>query len=132
MIDEFPAFAVAAACAQGDEQRLAGARAAAQRIGPHLGMLGSELRRLGVDFSETADGFVIRGGNALTGGEANPHGDHRLAMALALVGLVSTAPVTVSGAEIIDESFPGFAQTLRALGADVKMDPAADEPDRPG
>jgi 3-phosphoshikimate 1-carboxyvinyltransferase len=43
------------------------------------------------------------------------HGDHRLAMALAVAGLVADGPVTVQGAGCIADSFPGFAETLLAL-----------------
>jgi 5-enolpyruvylshikimate-3-phosphate synthase len=40
-------------------------------------------------------------------------------MAMLVAGLAASGPVTVDGAEMIRESFPGFVDTLRALGADV-------------
>lgn len=112
-IDEFPAVAVAAAFADGvttvrDAQELR------FKETDRIASLVTELAALGVDIHENPDGFVIRGGT-LKGGTADALGDHRLAMSLALCGL--RAPVTVTGAEILDESFPGFAGTLAALGA---------------
>ncbi len=50
-------------------------------------------------------------------GSVNSHGDHRLAMALTVAGLAGKSPVTISGAQVIDESFPEFTGALRALGA---------------
>jgi 3-phosphoshikimate 1-carboxyvinyltransferase len=117
MIDEFPIFAVAAACAEGrtvvrdaDELR--------HKESDRITALGGELRRLGVAFTETPDGFIIDGG-PVRGGEVQSHGDHRLAMSLAIAGLAAQAPVTVSGAEMVSESFPGFSGVLRALGVSV-------------
>ncbi len=120
MIDEFPVFAVAAAYAEGrtvvqDAQELR------LKESDRIGLLGQELGRLGVDFLETPDGFVIHGGRPLSGGEAQAHGDHRLAMALSVAGLAAAAPVAVHGAEIADESFPGFAALLHTLGAQVSV-----------
>ncbi|MBN2548571.1 MAG: 3-phosphoshikimate 1-carboxyvinyltransferase [Anaerolineales bacterium] len=118
MIDEFPAFAVAAAYAEGltvvsqaEELRF--------KESDRITALGQELGRLGVDFKEMPDGFHIRGGLPLSGGVVNSHGDHRLAMALAAAGLAAKAEVVVGGAGIITQSYPEFAATLRALGADV-------------
>ena len=71
---------------------------------------------------ELPDGFRIQGSGALAGGEIQPHGDHRLAMALAVAGLAARDPVEVHGAQIIGESFPDFAGVLRSLGAQVELD----------
>ena len=118
MIDEFPIFAVAAACASG-ETRVCEAEELRYKESDRISALGQELSRLGVDFSETPDGFVIRGGRPVRGGQVQSHGDHRLAMSLAVSGLVSSQPVQVEGAEMIHESFPAFTSVLRLLGANV-------------
>ena len=61
-------------------------------------------------------------GICLPGGAAvDPHGDHRLAMSLAVAGLAAVKPVSVSGAEIVDESFPEFIPVLQALGARLEQ-----------
>jgi 3-phosphoshikimate 1-carboxyvinyltransferase len=118
MIDEFPAFAVAAACAEG-ETVVAEAEELRYKESDRITSLGGELKRLGIAFEETADGFKIKGGGLIEGGQVESHGDHRLAMSLALAGLVSRKPVLVSGADMIHESFPDYAAVLAGLGADI-------------
>jgi 3-phosphoshikimate 1-carboxyvinyltransferase len=120
MIDEFPAFAVAACFAHGrtevrDAQELRG------KESDRISMLCSELRGLGVEVEEFPDGFAIEGGT-LRGGTVNPHGDHRLAMSMAIAGLASQEAVTVRQMEIVRESYPGFFEMLQGLGADVRVD----------
>ncbi|MDD4019806.1 MAG: 3-phosphoshikimate 1-carboxyvinyltransferase, partial [Kiritimatiellae bacterium] len=78
-----------------------------------------ELKKLGVSLEERKDGFLIRGGT-LTGGTCEAHGDHRLAMSLALAGLAAPTPVTVRHAEILNESFPDFVPQLRVLGVTAR------------
>jgi 3-phosphoshikimate 1-carboxyvinyltransferase len=119
MIDEFPALAVAAAFARG-RTVVSGAQELRYKESDRIAALCAELRALGAQIQEHPDGFTIEGGQPLAGGHASTHGDHRLAMALALAGLAAQTPVAVSGAEIAAESFPGFASTLRALGADIQ------------
>lgn len=118
MIDEFPAFAAAAVYANGSTL-VQDAAELRNKESDRISALCQGLRLLGVQAQEAADGFTISGSNPVMGGTAGAHGDHRLAMALALVGLASVNPVTVLGSEIIHESFPEFAGTLAALGADV-------------
>jgi 3-phosphoshikimate 1-carboxyvinyltransferase len=118
MIDEFPVFAVAAAYAHG-ETRVRDAEELRHKESDRISALGGELRALGVDFSETSDGFIVRGGRTLGGGRVQSHGDHRLAMSLAVAGLAAQAPVQVAGAEMIHESFPDFVSVIRSLGASI-------------
>lgn len=115
MIDEFPAFAIAAAYA-GGETRVRDAQELRYKESDRISALAGELRKLGVGIQETPDGFILHGGRPLLGGQVDPHGDHRLAMSLALAGLAAQGPVTIAGAEIISESFPEFVPILTALG----------------
>lgn len=122
MIDEFPAFAVAASFAQG----VTTVRDAAElrlKESDRISAICQELRALGVQINETPDGFIVQGGRPLHGGAVQVHGDHRLAMALAVAGLAAQEPVVVQNAEIIAESFPGFVSTLHALGVNVNSNP---------
>lgn len=119
MIDEFPAFAVAAAYAQG-ETRVREATELRTKESDRIQAL-AELVRLGGQITEHVDGFDVLGRERLEGGEANPHGDHRMAMALAIAGLAARQPVNVNDAEIITESFPGFVDSLQSLGAQVEV-----------
>ncbi len=124
MIDEFPAFAIAAAFAQG-KTIVSEAEELRHKESDRIGALVGELGKLGVQAAETADGFSITGGALPTAGQVDPHGDHRLAMALALTGLAGQGPVVVNGAQIIAESFPEFPLVLQSLGAGLKTEPEA-------
>jgi 3-phosphoshikimate 1-carboxyvinyltransferase len=118
MIDEFPIFAVAAAYADG---LTTVSEAAELRVkeSDRIDSVCRELRKLGVTILEKPDGFVVEGGQSLTGGQIDPHGDHRLAMSLAVAGLAASQPVEIQSAEIIHESYPEFIPTLQALGAEI-------------
>jgi len=59
--------------------------------------------------------MIIQGGVKLTGADVESCGDHRLAMALAVAGLIAEGETAVKDAEVINVSFPGFMATLRAL-----------------
>lgn len=120
MIDEFPVFAAAAACAESptvvrDAQELR------YKESDRIAALCVELRALGVAAEETPDGFILPGGG-VRGGQVDPHGDHRLAMALAVAGLAADSPVQVGGAEIVRESFPEFIDALGSLGGQVRVE----------
>jgi len=120
MIDEFPIFAVAAAYSEG----VTTVRDAAElrlKESDRIAGLCSELRALGAAAEERPDGFSITGGDLPGGAAVDPHGDHRLAMSLAVAGLAAVKPVSVSGAEIVDESFPEFIPVLQALGARLEQ-----------
>ncbi len=118
MIDEFPVLAVAAARAEGITV-VRGAVELRHKESDRISMLAAELRKVGVGVEETPDGFSIAGPAEIAGGKVDPHGDHRLAMALAVAGLVSKTPVEVEGAECVSESFPNFAGLMNSLGAQI-------------
>jgi 3-phosphoshikimate 1-carboxyvinyltransferase len=119
MIDEFPAFAVGAAFASGRTE-VREAEELRYKESDRIGTLVEGLQQLGASASEVPDGFIIEGHGGVPGGcTLAAHGDHRLGMSFALAGLAAAAPVTVSGAEIINESFPNFGGTLKHLGAAV-------------
>lgn len=117
-IDEFPAIAVAAAFADGTTV-VRDAEELRYKESDRIAAVVSQLRALGTDVNETPDGFSVRGGT-VRGGIACAHGDHRLAMSMALCGLRAPAPVTVEGAEILDESFPGFVSSLDSLRQEAR------------
>lgn len=117
-IDEFPAIAVAAAFADGTTTVM-DAEELRYKESDRIAAIVTQLRALGAEVAETPDGFSVRGGT-VHGGVARANGDHRLAMSMALCGLRTPAPVTVAGAEILDESFPGFVSTLDTLRQDAR------------
>ena len=119
MIDEFPAFSVAAAFAEGQSQ-VKDAIELRFKESDRIKSLCEEFAKVGVNIQEEKDGFTIQGRKNIQGGKINPHGDHRLAMAGAILGLASEQPVIVQNAEIIAESFPNFTSTLENLGAMIE------------
>jgi 3-phosphoshikimate 1-carboxyvinyltransferase len=118
MIDEFPALAVAAAFAEGATS-IRQAEELRHKETDRIAVMCRELAAVGVRVTEHPDGLTIEGGVRVPGGEAASHGDHRVAMAMALTGLAAAGPVRVRNASIIAESFPGFALALHSLGAGV-------------
>jgi 3-phosphoshikimate 1-carboxyvinyltransferase len=76
------------------------------------------LDAMGVTVEPTADGMGITGGRGLRGAALASHGDHRLAMAWAVAGLVARGETRVGGAEVADVSYPGFWQTLQQVSAE--------------
>ena len=111
-IDEFPAIAAVAAFAEGVTV-VREAKELRYKESDRIAAIVTQLRALGAEVDEFDDGFAVHGGT-LTGGTAQANGDHRLAMSMALCGL--RAPVSVAGAEILNESFPSFVPSLVALG----------------
>lgn len=110
-IDEFPALAAVAAFAEGDTV-VREAEELRFKESDRIAAIVNQLAALGTEVEEFRDGFRVRGGT-LRGGTAAAGGDHRLAMSLALTGLA--ADVSVDGAEILDESFPGFTAMIDGL-----------------
>jgi 3-phosphoshikimate 1-carboxyvinyltransferase len=118
MIDEFPIFAVLASQAQG-ETVVREAEELRVKESDRIGSLASELRKLGVQIDERPDGFVIAGPTRLRGAVVDSHGDHRLAMSLAVAGLIAEGETTVTRAEAYRESFPNFVDLIHGLGGTV-------------
>ncbi len=121
MIDEFPVLFVAAALAQGrtvtsglDELRV--------KESDRLAVMAAALTAAGARIEEREDGLVIdgTGGDHLSGGNNHPiatHLDHRIAMSMAVAGLVSKAGVEVDDTRPIATSFPVFEALLDGLAA---------------
>lgn len=120
MIDEFPIFAVAAAYAKG-RTIVENAGELRHKESDRITDLSTELCAIGIDAKETFDGFIISGGHKPAGGKVNTHGDHRLAMSLAIAGLGAQNPVVVPNAEYIQESFPAFVDIIRHCGASMEI-----------
>ena len=120
MVDEIPAWAIAAALAHGTS-RLSGAGELRVKESDRLAAIARNLRAVGITCEEQPDGVAITGGRP-HGGEVEARGDHRIAMAFALLGTRAGGPVVIDDASSIATSFPGFVATLAALGG--RMSPA--------
>jgi 3-phosphoshikimate 1-carboxyvinyltransferase len=118
-IDEFPIFTVAATQAQG----ITTVRDATElrvKETDRIGAVAQELSKMGARIDEHPDGMSIHGPVRLHGAVVETHHDHRLAMSLAVAGLIADGETVVQDAGFIDDSFPGFVETMQALGADIR------------
>ncbi|MCC4601226.1 3-phosphoshikimate 1-carboxyvinyltransferase [Xanthomonas melonis] len=114
MIDEFPALFVAAAAAQGSTV-VSGAAELRVKESDRLATMATGLRTLGVRVDETPDGATIHGG-AIGSGVIESHGDHRIAMAFAIAGQLSTGSVQVNDVANVATSFPDFDRLAQTAG----------------
>ena len=121
MIDEFPAFMVAAMCAAG-RTMVRDAQELRLKETDRLAVMTTELCRLGAQIEEFEDGFAIEGPQALQGADVEGHDDHRIAMSLTLAGMLAQGTTVVHDAACIGDSFPGFAETLQQLGAMLRVE----------
>ncbi len=119
MIDEIPVLAVAATQAQG-RTVIRDAQELRVKETDRIATTAAELRKMGAEIQPTEDGLVVQGPTPLYGADVDSHGDHRLAMALAVAGLIAKGVTTVLNAHVTRDSFPGFETTLQALGARVE------------
>jgi 3-phosphoshikimate 1-carboxyvinyltransferase len=117
-IDELPVLAVLATQANGRTQVRDAAELRVKET-DRIAVLVRELRRLGAHIEEQPDGFIVEGPTALGSAPVNSHGDHRLAMALAVAALVASGPVLIEQAECFADSYPGFQRALQKLGVEV-------------
>jgi 3-phosphoshikimate 1-carboxyvinyltransferase len=114
LIDEVPVLAVAAALARGRTE-IRDATELRVKESDRLAALARELGALGARVSERPDGLVIEGGVPLRGARVRSGGDHRIAMALAVAGLVAEGETVIEDTACIATSFPQFADLLNTL-----------------
>jgi 3-phosphoshikimate 1-carboxyvinyltransferase len=111
LIDEVPALAVAACRAEGSFT-LTEARELRVKESDRIKTVVEGLGCLGARVRELPDGLVVEGGTPLRGARVRSHGDHRIAMALAVAALAADGPTEIEGADCVDVSFPEFFSLL--------------------
>jgi 3-phosphoshikimate 1-carboxyvinyltransferase len=111
MIDEFPILAVAATFADG-RTVVRDAEDLRVKESDRILTAAQGLSRLGANIQTKKDGWIIQGGVALKGAAVSSHGDHRIAMSLAVAALRAKGPTTVLDTENIGTSFPTFEKLL--------------------
>lgn len=116
IIDEVPALAVAAAFAAGTTHMRDAAELRVKES-DRIAALEQELTELGVAVQARADGLSIRGGSPRSG-TFESHGDHRVAMALAVAANALAGTSTVRGWQDVGVSYPAFADDLDRLAGD--------------
>lgn len=115
LIDELPVLAVAMAAARGTSVvREAGELRVKES--DRISAVCSELSKMGVAIEELEDGFIIQGNpDSFHGAETDSHGDHRIAMSLAVAALRATGSTLINNSDAVDISFPTFWQELARL-----------------
>lgn len=117
VIDEIPILAIAATQVPGEVIIRDAADLRAKET-DRISAMVENLRRMGAKVGEMPDGLIVEGGYTLQGAEIDSFGDHRIAMAFAIAGLLAQDEVVIDGAEWVDTSFPGFFDVLESLRED--------------
>ncbi len=111
LIDELPLLAVLATQAEG-VTTVRGAQELRFKESDRIEVMAAALRSLGADVEPRPDGFVVAGPTPLGGGEVDAAGDHRVALSLAVAGLVARDNVRIQGWSSTETSFPEFLGLL--------------------
>ena len=114
LIDEIPMLAVAGCVARG-KTVIRDAGELRVKESDRIATVASELSRLGAKIEPLPDGMVIYGGRPLSGTEVDSHFDHRLAMSLAVAGLIAKGETTIKHAQVAQVSYPAFWQSLLSV-----------------
>ncbi len=121
MIDEVPALCALAAATKGTTE-IRDAAELRVKESDRIAVMAKVLTAFGVPCEELPDGMRIQGGGPRQGAEVHSEGDHRIAMAAAVMGMTAAGTTVVHDVDCIATSFPGFAETFRALGADIHFE----------
>ena len=114
VIDELPVLALAACFARGTTV-IRDAQELRVKESDRIRTTVEGLSRLGARIEERPDGMVIHGGAPLTGADCQAFGDHRIAMTMAVAGLLARGETVVTGMEAAGVSYPNFGETLAQL-----------------
>lgn len=120
LIDELPLVAVTGALGEGSTVILDAAELRVKES-DRIAVMARNLEAMGVAVEEFQDGMRIEGcgGRPRGGCSVDSHGDHRVAMAMAIMACFAQRPVTIRDIDCTETSFPGFWQTLERMGAHV-------------
>jgi 3-phosphoshikimate 1-carboxyvinyltransferase len=114
MIDELPVLAVAATQAAGTSV-IAGAGELRVKESDRVAAIAEGLSAMGADISPQEDGWIINGPRQLEGARVRSWGDHRVAMAMAVAGLIADGKTEIEDAECVEISYPKFFDDLEYL-----------------
>ncbi len=113
----------ALACAAHGETTIRGVEHVRHKEVDRLAALAEELPKFGANVEELRDGLKIEGApDSLRGAKVNPRGDHRLAMAFAVVAAVADGRTVIEDAECVAISYPRFWSDVRELGLSVRTE----------
>jgi 3-phosphoshikimate 1-carboxyvinyltransferase len=116
LIDELPVLAVAATVLPGKSE-IRGAAELRVKESDRIAVLAAGLKAMGAEVEELADGLAIAGPRQLEGAVVDSAGDHRIAMAFAVAGMLADGETEIAGAESAQISDPGFWEQAAHFGA---------------
>ena len=122
MIDEMPAFFIAASLADG-VTKVADAKELRTKESDRLQVMSEVLNSFGVKFRLEKDGILIDGlgkKGIFNAAEINSHGDHRIAMASSIGSLRSDGETTILNCLNVDTSFPNFIEVCKEVGIKIE------------
>lgn len=114
MIDELPLLAVLCSIADGGSL-IRDAQELRVKESDRIAAMASELSKMGADITELPDGWRIVGVRRLRGARVESYGDHRVAMSLAVAGMLADGETEIEGVECVSVSFPQFWELLEGL-----------------
>jgi 3-phosphoshikimate 1-carboxyvinyltransferase len=117
--DQLPNIAVLAALAQGTTV-IRGVGITRFHETDRMAALERELKKVGITAVADGDDFIVHGGSAKGGATLHSHGDHRLGMAFASLGLALGSTV-VENADCVEKTYPRFWTAVRQLGGLVSV-----------
>ena len=112
LIDEIPVIAVAACFAEGTTV-IKDAQELKVKESNRIKTVVNELKKFGADIEETDDGMIIKGKCSLKGAVCDSHNDHRIAMSMAVAGIMAEGSTTIKDSQCVDISFPTFFSLLK-------------------
>ena len=117
--DLVPILAVLGALSEGTT-RIIKAERLRIKESDRLKAISTELNKLGAKVRELSDGLEIEGVQELSGGTVDSWNDHRIAMAMAVASMRCSGPVTITGSDAVNKSYPHFWQDFSELGGKVE------------
>jgi 3-phosphoshikimate 1-carboxyvinyltransferase len=120
LIDELPLLAAVGALSEG-ETVIRDAAELRVKESDRIATTALNLKKFGIEVEELNDGMIVHGGQAAVSDEpVLSHGDHRIAMSMAVVALHADKPVCISNVDCVATSYPAFWEHLRRIGAHVE------------
>ena len=118
--DLVPPLAAMAALRAGETTAIVNAARLRIKESDRLASVTQVLNALGAGVEEHADHLVLRGRERLAGGvTVSGHNDHRIAMMAAIAATRCQGPVTITGAECVNKSYPRFWADYEALDGQI-------------
>lgn len=117
LIDEIPILAVAATHARG-VTIIKNAMELRVKETDRIKAIVEQLSKMGAKIEQRQDGFIVEGPVRLHAAHCQSYGDHRIAMALAIAGLIADGETIIDDCECIKTSFPEFIALIRQVCGD--------------